>query len=88
MCPEPAVLAGKHRPGNRSTFILGHAYPHGIWFYFPVLFVLKSPLGFLGLLVVALAAASIGKRLGWLPVIPAAFGTLWRVLWVSLVVSG
>src|SRR5450759_1546277 len=25
VCPEPAVLAGKHRPGNRSTFILGHA---------------------------------------------------------------
>jgi len=28
---------------------------HGVWFYFPVVFVLKSPLSFLGLL--ALAAA-------------------------------
>src|ERR1035437_3731618 len=72
--------------GNRPTFILGHAYPHGIWFYFPVLFVLKSPPGFLGLLVVALAAASVGKRLGWSRVIPEEFATLWRVLWVSLVV--
>ncbi|MBZ5620093.1 MAG: glycosyltransferase family 39 protein [Acidobacteriia bacterium] len=72
--------------GNRPTFILGHAYPHGIWFYFPVLFVLKSPPGFLGLLAAALAVALIGKRLGWFPIIPAEFATLWRVLWVSLVV--
>jgi hypothetical protein len=72
--------------GNRATFILGHAYPHGIWFYFPVLLVLKSPPGFLGLLLAALAIAGIGKRLRWSPVIPAAFATLWRVLWVSLVV--
>src|ERR1700676_393303 len=32
---------------SRPTYILGHAYPHGVWFYFPVLFVLKSTLGFL-----------------------------------------
>jgi hypothetical protein len=72
--------------GNRPTFILGRAYPHGIWFYFPVLFVLKSTPGFLGLLAVALAVAWTGKRLGWSPVIPEAFATLWRVLWVSLAV--
>jgi hypothetical protein len=72
--------------GNRPTFILGHAYPHGIWFYFPVLLVLKSPPGFLGLLAAALVVALVGKRLGWASVIPAAFATLWRVLWVSLVV--
>jgi len=74
--------------GNRPTFILGHAYPHGIWFYFPVLLVVKSPPGFLGLLAAALVVALIGKRLGWSSAIPAAFATLWRVLWVSLVVFG
>ena len=37
--------------GSRPTFILGHAYPHGVWFYFPVVFILKSSLGFLGLLL-------------------------------------
>jgi hypothetical protein len=72
--------------GNRPTFLLGHPYPHGIWFYFPVLLVLKSAPGFLGLLVAVLAVALIGKRFGWLPVIPAEYTTLWRVLWVSLVV--
>ena len=71
---------------NRPTFILGHAYPHGIWFYFPVLFVVKSPPGFLGLLVAALAIALVGKRSHWSSVIPVEFATLWRVLWVSLVV--
>jgi hypothetical protein len=72
--------------GNRPTFILGHAYPHGIWFYFPVLFVVKSPPGFIGLLAAVLAIALIGKRSHWPSVIPAEFATLWRVLWVSLVV--
>ncbi len=26
--------------GSRPTYILGHAYPHGVWFYFPALFIL------------------------------------------------
>src|SRR6202171_1862835 len=42
---------------SRPTYILGHAYSHGVWFYFPVLFVLKSPLAFLLLLVLAGAIA-------------------------------
>jgi hypothetical protein len=72
--------------GNRPTFLLGHAYPHGVWFYFPVLFVLKSTPGFLALLIAALAAAWIAKRRGRLPVIPPEYATHWRVLWVSLAV--
>ena len=74
--------------GSRPTFILGHAYPHGVWFYFPVVFVLKSPLGFLGLLVLALGLALRQKRRdeGNTPTIPAELAIHWRVLWVSLVV--
>ena len=34
---------------SRPTFILGHSYPHGVWFYFPVVFVLKSSLGVSGI---------------------------------------
>ncbi len=68
--------------GSRPTFLLGRAYPHGVWFYFPVLVILKSPPGFLGLLAVALLAAIVGKR----GVIPRESATLWRVLWVALVV--
>ena len=74
--------------GSRPTFILGHAYPHGVWFYFPVLFVLKSPPGFLGLLVLALALALNQKRRdeGNNGTIPVGLAIHWRVLWVSLVV--
>lgn len=74
--------------GNRPTFILGHTYPHGIWFYFPVLFVLKSALGFLGLLVLALALSVWEKRAGKTdtPIIPTELTIHWRVLWTSLIV--
>jgi Dolichyl-phosphate-mannose-protein mannosyltransferase len=74
--------------GSRPTFILGHAYPHGVWFYFPVLFLLKSPPGFLGLLALALALALWQKRRdgGNSAAIPAELAIHWRVLWVALVV--
>jgi len=42
--------------GPRSTFLLGHLYPHALWYYFPTAFVIKSTLGFLGLLVLAVGA--------------------------------
>jgi hypothetical protein len=75
--------------GGRSSFILGHSYSHGVWFYFPVLFVLKSPLGFLGLLALAVAVWLIAKRSAKAPalgLIPASEAPHWRVLWVSLAV--
>jgi hypothetical protein len=74
--------------GSRPTVTLGHTYPHGVWFYFPVLFVLKSAVGFLGLLVLAPALALWQK---WrpnvnTPVIPTELAIHWRVLWISLIV--
>ena len=42
-------------PGQ-PPFLLGKLYPHGQWFYFPVTFVIKSTLGFLGLFGLALVA--------------------------------
>jgi hypothetical protein len=69
----------------RPTFILGHRYPHGVWFYFPVLFVLKSPLGFLGLLLLTLGLAW-KKRHGASPVIPPETVVQWRVLWTTLLI--
>jgi 4-amino-4-deoxy-L-arabinose transferase-like glycosyltransferase len=41
-----------------TTFVLGTVYPHGVWFYFPVTFVIKSTLAFLvglGIYVFAIA---------------------------------
>ena len=69
---------------RRPTFILGQSYPHGVWFYFPVVFALKSAPGFIGLLGASLV---LGARRRWRnPLVPAQFRTHWRVLWVALVV--
>ncbi|HLH07239.1 MAG TPA: glycosyltransferase family 39 protein [Terriglobales bacterium] len=74
--------------GNRPAFLLGHTHPHGVWYYFPVLLLLKSPLGFLGLPVLTALAAWRWKTFGQnaAPVIPAESQIHWRVLWVSLLV--
>ncbi|HEX8880997.1 MAG TPA: glycosyltransferase family 39 protein, partial [Candidatus Acidoferrum sp.] len=72
--------------GRRPTFILGQSYPHGVWFYFPVVFAFKSPLGFLLLLPVSLLIAlrRRSRRSGSVSAIPSQFAMHWRVLWVSL----
>ncbi|HUE65154.1 MAG TPA: glycosyltransferase family 39 protein, partial [Rhizomicrobium sp.] len=73
---------------SRPTFILGHSYPHGVWFYFPVVFALKSALGFLGLLFLA-GVTGVGRKLRGetrTAIIPAQVAAHWRILWVSLLV--
>jgi hypothetical protein len=45
---------------SMQTYVLGKVYPHGVWFYFPVAFAVKSTLAFLILLL--LAAWSIVTR--------------------------
>jgi 4-amino-4-deoxy-L-arabinose transferase-like glycosyltransferase len=73
--------------GKPAAFILGHSYPRGVWFYFPVLFLLKSPLAFLLLLVLALAVGLVAKfRPVGLAAIPEGMELHWRAVWVFLVV--
>ncbi|HEY2971824.1 MAG TPA: glycosyltransferase family 39 protein [Pyrinomonadaceae bacterium] len=48
-----------------QTFILGKVYPHGVWFYFPVAFAVKSTLGFLILLLLAVGAVATRKLNCW-----------------------
>uniref|UniRef100_Q020S1 Glycosyltransferase RgtA/B/C/D-like domain-containing protein n=1 Tax=Solibacter usitatus (strain Ellin6076) TaxID=234267 RepID=Q020S1_SOLUE len=73
--------------GVRPTFLLGRAYPHGVWFYFPVLLVLKSLPGFLGLLAMT-AGLAVWRRwkFGKVAVIPVEFASHWRAIWVTLLV--
>jgi 4-amino-4-deoxy-L-arabinose transferase-like glycosyltransferase len=83
---------------SRPTFLLGHAYPHGVWFYFPIVFVLKTPIGFLGLLLLALALTRLPKKMVKDPArrtethaatsctLPFEYRIHWRVLWTALVV--
>jgi len=67
---------------NRPAFLLGHVHPKGVWFYYPVVFVLKAPLGFLGLLLLQLWLGVYRGKKGLL----AGLQVEWRVLWVTLVV--
>ncbi len=73
---------------SRPTFVLGHTYPHGVWFYYPVVFLLKSPLGFLGLLLLALGIALFRKGVAGQSTVTNTNEARvhWRVLWVSLIV--
>ena len=73
--------------GKPPAFILGHSYPHGVWFFFPMLFLLKSSLAFLLLLLLALMVSLVAK-LGrvQLAVVPKGLESHWRAVWVSLVV--
>jgi 4-amino-4-deoxy-L-arabinose transferase-like glycosyltransferase len=73
--------------GKPPAYILGHTYPHGVWFFFPVLFLLKSPLAFLLLLILALAVGLIAKfRLIRQALIPEGMELHWRAAWIFLVV--
>ena len=71
---------------SRPSFLLGKTYSHGMPFYFPVVFALKSTLGFLLLLVLAAAAAIASRgirRSERNSVVPAAFQPHWRVTLVG-----
>jgi len=45
-----------------SMFLLGHDYPHGVWWYFPIALSIKTTLGLIGLVVLA-CIALVSKRL-------------------------
>ena len=76
--------------GSRPTFLLGHSYDHGVWFYFPVIFALKSQLSFLLLLLVGLAVGVLTRAKSATTresrPIPSGWELHWRCIWVSLVV--
>ena len=64
--------------GPRLSFVLGHLYPHAVWYYFPVAFVIKSTLGFLALLILSVAAIKIWagecyRKAAYLLIPPAIF---------------
>ena len=73
---------------SRPTFLLGHAYSHGVWFYFPVMFALKSTLAFLGLVLLALGVAIIAKRRQGAEAggITGGMELHWRATWIFFLV--
>ena len=81
-------LVGFAFGASRPTYVLGNSYPHGVWFYFPVVFLLKSPLAFLALLVLSLAFFVLGNLRSRNEFASVADGTQlhWRALWMFLLV--
>lgn len=72
---------------SRPAFLLGHSYAHGVWFYFPVVFVLKSTLAFLLMLMLAMPIAMIWRRKQeGTRLIPTDKQFHWRAVWVFLLV--
>ncbi|HTS71231.1 MAG TPA: glycosyltransferase family 39 protein [Terriglobia bacterium] len=63
--------------GPRMSFLLGRLYPHALWYYFPVCFVIKSTLGFLVLLILSIVVvrkwSGEGHRKAAYLLIPPAF---------------
>ena len=73
--------------GKPPAYLLGHTYPHGVWFFFPAFFLLKSPLAFLLLLLLALVVGLVAKfRPVRLAVIPEGMELHWRATWIFLVI--
>jgi len=71
----------------RQAYLLGRWYPHGVWFFFPVLFLLKSTLGFLALVAAAMIAGIVWRSApDGRPNVAGNRALHWRVLWTSLVV--
>jgi hypothetical protein len=44
-----------------QSFIFGTVYEHGVWFYFPVVLLIKSTVGWLAMVVLACVAIAIGR---------------------------
>ena len=50
-----------HMDSVYTSYVFGKTYPHGVWFYFPVAFAIKSTLPFLALPIIIVAAIATRK---------------------------
>lgn len=71
----------------RPAYLFGRAYPHGVWFFFPVVTLLKSTLAFVAALALSLAAALAG-RFGRerIAAVRAGMEFHWRALWLGMAI--
>jgi hypothetical protein len=90
LLPAVTYLAGVVMVGAglvRPAYLMGRVYPHGVWFFFPVVALLKSTLAFVAALALSLAAAG-AARFGRTRVkaIRAGMEFHWRALWLGAAV--
>lgn len=48
-----------------TSYVLGKVYAHGVWFYFPIAFLIKSTIGVLALLLLTLVAVATRRLNHW-----------------------
>jgi 4-amino-4-deoxy-L-arabinose transferase-like glycosyltransferase len=48
-----------------TSYVLGKVYPHGVWFYFPIAFLIKSTIGVLALLLLSLGVIAVRRLNHW-----------------------
>ena len=48
-----------------TSYVLGKIYAHGVWFYFPIAFLIKSTIGFMVLLLLSVAAIATRRLNCW-----------------------
>ena len=71
----------------RPAYLLGRSYPHGVWFFFPVVTLLKSTLAFVGALALSLAAATAARfSPARAKAVRAGTEFHWRALWLGMAV--
>ena len=72
---------------TRPTYLLGHNYAHGVWFFFPVVTLLKSTLAFLAAVALSVAAG-LAARFGRTRVtgVRAGMEFHWRALWLGMAI--
>jgi len=52
-----------------TSYVLGKVYAHGVWFYFPVAFLIKSTIGVLALFLLSLGVVATRRLNGWREII-------------------
>ena len=52
-----------------TSYVLGKIYAHGVWFYFPVAFLIKSTIGVMALLLLTLAVIATRRLDRWREII-------------------
>lgn len=50
---------------TRRCYVLGKVYPYGVWFYFPVVFVIKSTLALLALTILSVGCILMRRFTRW-----------------------
>ena len=81
--PKGLMEVARHNTLGHPAYFLGESRMHGVWYFFPVLLLLKTPIAalVLGALGSALLVARGITTRDWIPLVPVAVGR--GAVWVT-----